>query len=219
MAKKVKKKGTLLSKLREKFVLSQVIFIGILLFVVVGSILIKAPFIRLSDFSLFLIFSKQLIIPALVFIILIKLLLPELSNLFKTESGFGPSFIKRGYYIFVFYLMTSVLLQFIVDRYIGWFTSLGSLGPDYSLIYANTVTPLIIFLVRKAGSEESFKSFLYVNIVLMLFVIFLEIPVGGYNLLFNKFLDIVSGILIPVYVFALLDLVIPQGKIKTWFTD
>jgi hypothetical protein len=208
----------IIDRIKSMKLISQIFFVFVILFLIIGTIYIKASFIRFSDFKLFLQLSKQLIIPFILFLLLVKFLLPEINDLFKTESGFGPSFIKRTYFLLVFYLLTALLLQFVVDRYIGWFTTLGDLGANYTLIYANSITPLLIFLVRKSANDQVFKGVLYVNIILMLFVMFLEIPVGGYAFLFTRFLDILSGIILPVYIFAMLDIITPVDKIKQLFS-
>jgi len=182
----------------------------------------KFFFFKVVDIKLFVLLAFGLALPLIIFLLLVNLLLPELKNLYETKDGRGKGFLsrefwKRLYFTFIFYLLTGILMQFMVDKTVEWLTSLGEAEFGLSAIYANVLTPLLIFFVRKSGNKSFFNDVLYANLLFILFFMAIEIPVGGFASLHSKFFVTIAGILFPTMVFTLLDICIPKVKIKEWF--
>lgn len=146
-----------------------------------------------------------------------NILLPEIRNLYQTKDGLGKGLLKRTYHLFIFYLLSGILLQFIVAKMIEWLTSLGEAERGLSAIYANILTPLLIFFMRKSGNESLFRDVLYANMLFILFFMAIEIPVGGSSSLHSKFCVAITGMLFPTIFFAILDVIVPRKRIENWF--
>ena len=55
---------------------------------------------------------------------------------------------------------------------------------------------------------------MYSNIYLILFFVILEVTVTGWMTVYNQFLDTLLVIWFPTLMFVLLDILIPQEKIR-----
>ena len=213
----------LIQRIQRQNLLAQVLFGIIIAYMIFISVTIgKTFFFKTVDLTLFALLAIGLAVPLLIFLVLVNLLLPEISNLYETKDGFGKGllsrdFWKRVYFVFVFYLLTGILMQFMVDKTVEWLTSLGEAELRLSAIYANVLTPLLIFMVRKSGNKNIFRDVLYANILFILFFMAIEIPVGGFASLHGRFFVTVAGIFFPTVVFTVLDMLIPRQKIKGWF--
>ncbi|MBI2666521.1 hypothetical protein HYX13_02820 [Candidatus Woesearchaeota archaeon] len=213
----------LIEKIQRKNLLAQALFGIIIVYMVFISFTIgKTFFFKTVDLKLFVLLVFGLAIPLLIFLLLVNLLLPELKNLYETKDGKGKGFLskefwKRLYFIFVFYLLTGILMQFMVDKTVEWLTSLGEAEFGLSAIYANMLTPLLIFFVRKSGNKDLFRDVLYANLLFILFFMAIEIPIGGFTSLHSRLFVTLAGILFPTIVFTLLDICIQKEKIKEWF--
>ena len=212
-----------IKKIQQKNLLAQVLFGIIFTYMIFISFTIgKFFFFKVVDIKLFVLLAFGLALPLIIFLLLVNLLLPELKNLYETKDGRGKGFLsrefwKRLYFTFIFYLLTGILMQFMVDKTVEWLTSLGEAEFGLSAIYANVLTPLLIFFVRKSGNKSFFNDVLYANLLFILFFMAIEIPVGGFASLHSKFFVTIAGILFPTMVFTLLDICIPKVKIKEWF--
>ena len=213
----------LIKKIQQKNLLAQILAGSILAYIIFISVTIgKTFFFKAIDLKLFFLLAFGLAIPLLIFLVLVNLLLPEISNLYATKDGLGKGiftrdFLKRLYLTFIFYLLAGILMQFMVDKTVEWLTSLGEAEIGLSAIYANVLTPLLIFFVRKSGNKSLFRDVLYANMLFILFFMAVEIPVGGFASLHSRFFVTVAGILFPTIVFTLLDISIPKERIKEWF--
>ena len=212
-----------IKKIQQKNLLAQVLFGIIFTYMIFISFpILKFFFFKVVDIKLFVLLAFGLALPLIIFLLLVNLLLPELKNLYETKDGRGKGFLsrefwKRLYFTFIFYLLTGILMQFMVDKTVEWLTSLGEAEFGLSAIYANVLTPLLIFFVRKSGNKSFFNDVLYANLLFILFFMAIEIPVGGFASLHSKFFVTIAGILFPTMVFTLLDICIPKVKIKEWF--
>lgn len=219
----MKRFTALIEKFQRKNILAQVLFGIVIAYMIFISVTIgKTFFLKTIDLKLFFLLAGGLAIPLIIFLVLVNLLLPEISNLYETKDGLGKGiftrdFWKRFYFIFVFYLLTGILMQFMVDKTVEWLTSLGEAELGLSAIYANVLTPLLIFFVRKSGNKSLFRDVLYANMLFILFFMAIEIPVGGFASLHSRFFVTVAGIFFPTLVFTLLDIFVPRERIKEWF--
>lgn len=176
-------------------------------------------------FDLFLAFTKDLLIPLIVFLVLIKFILPEIDRLFLIEptykKGGVKKYIKDIYFILIFYLITATLLNFSVGKYIEWFTAMGKFDLttvwDVSLAYAVNITPLLVFFLRLSRNVKLFKGILYVNVLLVLFIWVLEVSLTGYGSFYDKFIAWIPAMFLPTIALAALDILLPRSKLKMWF--
>ena len=223
MIKKLKAIKKIITKIQQKNILAQLLIGIIVAYMIFISVTIrKTFFFKTIDLRLFVLLAFGLTIPLLIFLVLVNFLLPEISNLYATKDGLGKGiftrdFLKRLYFTFIFYLLAGILMQFMVDKTVEWLTSLGKAEIGLSAIYANVLTPLLIFFVRKSGNKSLFRDVLYANMLFILFFMAIEIPVGGFTSLHSRFFVTLAGILFPTLVFTLLDVFIPKDKIKEWF--
>ncbi len=225
MAKKVKRLTALIEKFQRRNILAQILFGIVIAYMIFISVTIgKTFFLKTIDLKLFFLLAWGLAIPLIIFLVLVNLLLPEISNLYETKDGlggkgnkFGRDFWKRLYLLFIFYLLTGILMQLMVAKLIEWFTSLEQAEFGLSAVYANVLTPLLIFFVRKSGNKSLFRDVLYANILFVLFFMVIELPIGGFTSLHGTFFVTIAGIFFPTVIFTLLDISVPREKIKEWF--
>ncbi|MBI2152027.1 hypothetical protein HYU21_04835 [Candidatus Woesearchaeota archaeon] len=208
----------LLQKSAKRNTIAYILVISILAYTLFISLTIQKVFsFKVIDFKLLILLIVGLIIPLVIFFLFVNVLLPEIRNLYHTKDGLGKGLLKRTWSIFVFYLLTGILMQFIVEKTVYWLTSLEQAEPGISAIYANMLTPLLIFFVRKSGNESIFRDVLYANLLFILFFLAVEIPVGGFKPLHLRFFVTISGIMIPTLFFTALDVLLPRDKIRGWF--
>lgn len=209
---------SLLQKSAKHNTIAHAVVIGVIFYALFISFTIEKVFsFKAIDFTLFWLLALSLTIPLLIFILLVNVLLPEIRNLYHTKDGLGKGLVKRAWSIFVFYLLTGILMQFMVDKTVEWLTSLGQAEIGLSAIYANMLTPLLIFFVRKSGNENIFRDVLYANLLFILFFMAIEIPIGGFAPLHARFFVTIAGIMIPTLAFTILDILLPRQKIQGWF--
>jgi len=209
-----KKLRTVIDFVIQKKIASQIFFFLILAFTIGTSFYIKNPFVKFSQVKLFFSFMKSLIFPFFLFLLCVNFILPEISSLFHVKISWKKDFWKNSYLLFIFYVVSGILLMPLATKTIGWLTSTEIFGTDVSLIYAGLATPCVIFLVRKSGSNSIFDAVMYSNIYLILFFVILEVTVTGWMTVYNQFLDTLLVIWFPTLMFVLLDILIPQEKIR-----
>jgi hypothetical protein len=197
----------------KKIIFTNILFwliIAFLLLLIIGSLIIREPLVGMLDAELFFIFIKTITLPIIIFLLLVRFLLPELEYLFTLKTKGWKSYLR----LFQFYLITGIFVQFIIHKMLDWLTNIGSTG--YTSQYANLLTPLIIFFVRKAGGKAEFKNIIYANMIFVMFFMAIEVPWTGYGLVYTRFLSIISGILFPTLAFTLIDILLPRKRIEKW---
>jgi hypothetical protein len=122
---------------------------------------------------------------------------------------FANDYCCNSYHILIFYLITTILLHFALKNILESFTTLAQLGKDLPLAYAHIVTPFALLLLRKFGNKKLFEGIIYGDLFLILFVIMIKIPLGGISMIYNEFLWVITGIILPTIIFAFIDIFIP----------
>ncbi|MCK4521836.1 MAG: hypothetical protein KAU20_04635 [Nanoarchaeota archaeon] len=196
--------------MKKNQLISQILFFSVLLFIIVQSIKIKR-LIFILNWNELIAFILPMILVVPIFLLILKFLVPELITLYQIKNKYDKSFIKNGYFILIFYLISTVLLHLLLKNIIESFTTLSTINKSLPLVYAHIVTPFLILLIRKFGNKEFFEKIMYGEIILILFVLMIKIPIGGIALIYNEFLWIITGVIFPTMVFAIIDMLTPSS--------